>query len=42
MESNTGSVIDLNSLYNHFEKLHDKHKAKGKRYAMATILMGGV
>lgn len=40
MESNTGDVIDLSSLYNRFQGLHDKRKAKGKRYALATILMG--
>jgi len=40
MESNTGDVIDLGSLYNRFQGLHDKRKAKGKRYALATILMG--
>jgi len=40
MESNTGSVINLSSLYNRFQELHDKRKAKGKRYALATILMG--
>ena len=40
MESNTGSVINLDSLYNRFQELHDKRKAKGKRYALATILMG--
>ena len=40
MESNTGIVINLVSLYNRFQRLHDKRKAKGKRYALATILMG--
>lgn len=40
MECNTGSVINLVSLYNRFQALHDKRKAKGKRYALATILMG--
>ena len=40
MESNTGSVINLVSLYNRFQGLHDKRKAKGKRYALATVLMG--
>ena len=29
MESNTGSVINLDSLYNRFQELHDKRKAKG-------------
>jgi len=40
MESNIGSVINLVSLYNRFQGLHDKRKAKGKRYELATILMG--
>jgi predicted transposase YbfD/YdcC len=40
MESNTGQVIDLGSLYQRLEGLQDKRKAKGKRYALATILMG--
>ena len=40
MESNTGTVINLVGLYNRFQGLHDKRKAKGKRYALATILMG--
>ena len=40
MESNTGSVINLSSMYNRFQELHDKRKAKGKRYALATILTG--
>jgi len=40
MESNTGQVYNLVSLYDRFQGLHDKRKAKGKRYALATILMG--
>lgn len=40
MESNTGQVINLGSLYDRFAKLKDKRKAKGKRYALATILVG--
>jgi predicted transposase YbfD/YdcC len=40
MESNTGQVMDLSSLYHRFEQLTDKRKAKGKRYALATILVG--
>lgn len=40
MECSTGSVINLISLHNRFQALHDKRKAKGKRYALATILMG--
>jgi predicted transposase YbfD/YdcC len=40
MESNTGQVMDLSSLYHRFEQLRDKRKARGKRYALATILVG--
>lgn len=40
MESNTGQVINLGSLYRRFAELKDKRKAKGKRYALATILLG--
>ena len=40
MECNTGKVIDLSSLYAQFQGLRDKRKAKGKRYALATILLG--
>lgn len=40
MESNTGQVVDLGSLYYGFAGLRDKRKAKGKRYALATILVG--
>jgi len=40
MESNTSRVINLGSLYQRFAGLHDKRKAKGKRYALATILLG--
>ena len=40
MESNTGSVINLSSLYSRFQELEDKRKAKGKRYTLATVLMG--
>jgi DDE family transposase len=39
MESNTGEVLDIGSLYQRFARLHDKRKAKGKRYALATILV---
>jgi predicted transposase YbfD/YdcC len=39
MESNTGQVINLGSLYHRFEEIQDKRKAKGKRYALATILV---
>lgn len=40
MESNTGQVINLGSLYHRFAGLKDQRKAKGKRYALATILLG--
>jgi predicted transposase YbfD/YdcC len=40
MESNTGQLLDLGSLYQRFSELKDKRKAKGKRYALATILLG--
>lgn len=40
MESNTGQVINLGSLYQRFAQLKDKRKAKGKRYALATIMTG--
>jgi predicted transposase YbfD/YdcC len=40
MESNTGAVVNLGSLYQRFEGLSDKRKARGKRYALATILVG--
>lgn len=40
MESNTGQVINLGSLYHRFEGLKDKRKAKGKRYGLAMILLG--
>ena len=40
MESNTSQIINLGSLYHRFEGLTDKRKPKGKRYALATILLG--
>ena len=40
MESNTGHVFNLVSLYDRFQEVYDKRKPKGKRYALATILMG--
>ena len=40
MESNTGGVVNLGSLYQRFEGLKDKRKAKGKRYTLASILVG--
>ena len=40
MESNTGKVINLSGLYASFQALQDKRKPKGKRYALATVLLG--
>lgn len=40
MECNTGKVINISSLYARFEQLEDQRKAKGKRYALATVLLG--
>ncbi len=40
MESTTGRVINLGSLYHRFEKLSDKRKARGKRYALAMLVTG--
>lgn len=40
MECNTGKVINLSSIYACFQTLPDKRKAKGKRYALATVLLG--
>jgi len=40
MGSNTGQVLDLGSLYQRFTGLEDKRKARGKRYALAMILLG--
>ena len=40
MESNTGQVINVGSLYHRLESLKDRRKAKGKRYALATIMLG--
>lgn len=40
MKSNPGQVMNLGSLYERFAGLSDKRKAKGKRYALATILLG--
>lgn len=39
MESNTGLVFDLGSLYARFQELHDQRKPKGKRYSLATVLV---
>ena len=40
MESNTGKVINLVSLYTRFQGVQDTRKKRGKRYALATILVG--
>lgn len=40
MESNTGKIINIGSLYSRFQGLTDRRKARGKRYALATILLG--
>lgn len=40
MESNTGQIINLGSLYHRFEGLSDKRKARGKRYSLAMIVTG--
>jgi len=40
MECNTGKVINLSSLHSRFQGLRDSRKPKGKRYALATILVG--
>ena len=40
MESNTGKVFNLVSLYARFQGISDSRKPKGKRYALATILVG--
>ena len=40
MKCNTGQVINLGGLYHRLQGLTDKRKAKGKRYALATILLG--
>lgn len=40
MESNTGRVINLGSLYHRFEKLTDRRKARGKRYGLAMLVTG--
>jgi len=39
MESNTGIVYDVGSIYSRLLKLHDNRKAKGKRYGLATIML---
>jgi len=40
MESNIGQIINVGSLYYRLEGLKDKRKPQGKRYALATILVG--
>ena len=40
MESNTGKVLNPSGLYNRFQGLTDQRKARGKRYALETILLG--
>ena len=40
MESNTGKVINLVSLYSRFQGMQDTRKSRGKRYELATILLG--
>ncbi len=39
MESITGRVINLSSLYGRFQRLKDQRKPKGKRYALEMILL---
>ncbi len=39
MESNTGLVFDLGSLYARFQELHDPRKPTGKRCSLATLLV---
>lgn len=40
MESNTGQVFNMVSLYTRFQGVQDSRKNRGKRYALATILIG--
>jgi len=40
MESNTGKVLNISGLYSRFQGLTDQRKARGKRYALETILLG--
>ena len=39
-KSNTGTVLNISGLYNCFQRLTDQRKARGKRYALETILLG--
>jgi hypothetical protein len=32
--------MDISSIYASFEKLADQRKARGKRYTLATVLLG--
>jgi energy-coupling factor transporter ATP-binding protein EcfA2 len=40
MECTTGEVLNLSNVYADLQALPDKRKPKGKRYAVATVLMG--
>jgi len=40
MESNTGKVLNISGLYSRFQGLTNQRKARGKRYALETILLG--
>jgi len=40
MESNTERVFNISSLYARFQGIQDSRKQRGKRYALATILLG--
>lgn len=40
MECITGEIINLSSMYASFKALGDKRRPKGKRYELATILLG--
>ena len=40
MKSNTGQIINVGSLYHQLAGLKDRRTAKGKRYALTTIMVG--
>jgi predicted transposase YbfD/YdcC len=40
MESNTQRIFNVGSLYACFQKMNDRRKKRGKRYALATIMLG--
>lgn len=40
MESNTERILNVGSLYACFQKMNDRRKNRGKRYALATIMLG--